>query len=326
LLLSGIIAGAAGQESVEPGATVGAEVSKVPSRHTGLRALVHAARPRQWVKNLLVFVAPAAAGVLRHPDAFLRTLATFGIFCLAASGTYLLNDVVDAEADRLHPDKAHRPIASGALSPSLAAATSAVLLASALACSFLLAGWPLGLVIGIYVVINVAYSLRLKREPVVELAAVASGFVLRAIAGGVATHVGLSSWFLVVISFGALFLVIGKRSAEHATLGEARGSHRQVLSEYSTSFLEAALTLTAAVTATAYCLWAFDRGGLAERAGHRLVWIELTVVPMILGVLYVLRLLDAGKGGAPEELALNDHFLQVLGVVWAVCLVIGLYG
>jgi decaprenyl-phosphate phosphoribosyltransferase len=273
-----------------------------------------------------VFVAPAAAGVLGHEKAFLHALAAFGIFCAAASGTYLFNDVADAEADRQHPKKMHRPVASGALPVPLATATSAVLLAVAIACSWLLAGWPLALIVATYIAINISYTLRLKREPVIELAAVASGFVLRAIAGGAATHVPLSNWFLVVTSFGALFLVVGKRSAEHATLGDERAAHRPVLDEYSTSFLQSALTLTAAVTATAYCLWAFDRGGLADRAGHHFVWIELTVVPMILGVLYVLRLLDAGKGGAPEQLAFHDRFLQALGVIWAVMLLIGLYG
>jgi decaprenyl-phosphate phosphoribosyltransferase len=222
--------------------------------------------------------------------------------------------------------KVRRPVASGAVSVKLAAGVSVFLAAAALACAALLAGWQLTLVVATYIAINVSYTLRLKREPVIELAAVASGFVLRAIAGGVATHVPLSNWFLVVTSFGALFLVTGKRSAEHAVLGDDRASHRPVLGEYSTRFLQSALTLTAAVTATAYCLWAFDRGGLADRAGHNTVWIELTVVPMILGVLYVLRLLDAGKGGAPEELALSDRFLQVLAVVWAVLLAIGLYG
>jgi decaprenyl-phosphate phosphoribosyltransferase len=289
-------------------------------------ALVRGLRMRQWTKNLLVFLAPAAAGVLHHASAFLHTLGAFGIFCVAASGTYLINDVVDADADRRHPDKSGRPVAAGHLSPSTALATGGSMVALAIVAAALLAGWPLALVIGFYVTITVAYTVRLKREPVVELAAVASGFVLRAIAGGAATHVPLSNWFLVVTSFGALFLVIGKRAAEHAALGDDRAEHRPVLDEYSSSFLQSALTLSAAVTMTAYCLWAFDRGGLAAKAGHHFVWIELTVVPVLLGVLYVLRLLDAGKGGAPEELALRDHFLQVMGILWVVLLAIGLYG
>ena len=241
----------------------------VPRRTRGpLHGLARAVRPRQWSKNVLVFVAPAAAGVLRHPDDFLRTLAVFGIFCVAASGTYLLNDVADAEADRLHPKKRHRPIASGQLPEGLAAGVGGVLVAGAFAASWLLAGWELALVIGAYVAITVSYTVWLKREPVIELAAVAAGFVLRAIAGGVATHVPLSSWFLVVTSFGALFIVTGKRTAERKTLGTAGASHRVVLGEYSTSFLQSTLILTSSVTVTAYCLWAFERGGLSSRAGH----------------------------------------------------------
>jgi hypothetical protein len=131
---------------------------------------------------------------------------------------------------------------------------------------------------------------------VIELAVVAAGFALRAIAGGAATHVPLSSWFLAVTSFGALFVVTGKRAAEYATLGEHGHSHRAVLAQYTSSFLQSTLTLTSSVTVTTYCLWAFDKAGPATRAGHRFVWIQLTVVPMILGVLWVLRLLDSGQG------------------------------
>jgi decaprenyl-phosphate phosphoribosyltransferase len=291
---------------------------------SAVRGLARAVRPRQWPKNLLVFIAPAAAGVLHYRQHTLEALGAFGIFCLAASGTYLLNDAADAEADRHHPDKRHRPVASGAVPVPVAAGTGAVLVAVAVALAWVLSGWPLAAIVGSYVGISVAYTLRLKRDAVIELAAVASGFVLRAIAGGAATHVPLSNWFLVVISFGALFVVIGKRTAEHALLGSDRGSHRPVLDEYTTSFLKSALTLTASVTVTAYCLWAFERSGLASRA-HHFVWIELSVVPVILGVLHVLRLLDAGKGGAPEELVFHDRLLQLLGVVWIATLAIGLY-
>jgi decaprenyl-phosphate phosphoribosyltransferase len=208
----------------------------------------------------------------------------------------------------------------------LAAAVGVALMAIAIVAAWFLAGWVFAAVVGAYAVISVAYSIWLKRVPVIELAAVASGFVLRAMAGGAATHVPLSSWFLVVTSFGALFVVTGKRAAEYTTLGEGRFEHRAVLAEYTPSFLQSTLTLTASVMVTAYCLWAFDRTGLQTRAGHHFVWIQLTVVPMILGVLYVLRLLDSGHGGAPEDLALHDHFVQGFGVVWLVLFSIGLYG
>ena len=302
------------------------DTKRTPSPVPTLGTITRALRPRQWSKNLLVFVAPAAAGVLDHRFDALHALGAFGIFCLVASGTYLVNDALDAESDRRHPDKRHRPVAAGVLSGSLAVVVGIGLAIMAIGAAVVLAGWTFAVVIGAYALVSTAYSVWLKRVPVIELAAVASGFVLRAIAGGVATHVPLSSWFLVVTSFGALFIVTGKRAAEHAALGDRRLEHRAVLADYTASFLQSTLTLTASVTATTYCLWAFDRAGLQARAGHRFVWIQLTVVPMILGVLYVLRLLDAGRGGAPEDLALHDRFLQAFGLVWIVLFSIGLYG
>ncbi len=291
-----------------------------------VRGALRAARIRQWVKNALVFVAPAAAGVLHHGGVAARAGGVFAIFCAAASGVYLLNDSMDAVADRGHPDKRHRPVAAGTLPVPTAVAIGALLLAGALAGSWLLAGWQLMLVIGLYAGINVAYTLGLKREAVIELAAVASGFVLRAIAGGVATHVPLSNWFLVVTSFGALFVVTGKRAAEHRLLGDDRMAHRPVLGRYTAEFLHSTLILTASATVTAYCLWAFDRTGLADHAGHHLIWIQLSVVPVVIGVLHVLRLLDAGEGGAPEDLVLRDHTVQVLGLAWVLLFALGLYG
>jgi decaprenyl-phosphate phosphoribosyltransferase len=175
--------------------------------------------------------------------------------------------------------------------------------------------------------LTAAYSLWLKRQPVMELAVVALGFVLRAVAGGLVAHVYLSNWFLVFTSFAALFVVTGKRYAEHARLGETRGVHRSVLAEYTESFLRSTLTICASVTVATYCLWAFDRSGLlASRSGHQAVWVELTVVPLVLAVLHIFRLLDAGKGGEPERLALHDHVLQGYGLLWVALMVIGVYG
>ena len=288
--------------------------------------LVRAVRPRQWRKNLLVFLAPAAAGVLGHFGVFLHVLGAFGVFCAAAAGTYLVNDAIDAEADRRHPEKRHRPVANGDLSTTTAVVSGTALSTAAVVGAWLLAGWSLALVVGAYVAVSTAYSLRLKREPVVELATVASCFVLRAVAGGAAAHVPLSNWFLVVSCFGALFVVVGKRSAEYARLGDERGDHRPVLTSYTPSFLRSTLTLSASVTLTAYFLWAFEATGLAARAGSRVVWIQLTVVPVILGTLHVLQVLDAGQGGTPEDLALRDRFLQGLGALWLVLFSIGLYG
>jgi decaprenyl-phosphate phosphoribosyltransferase len=288
--------------------------------------VVRSMRPRQWLKNVLVFMAPAAASVLGNWGTTIRVVAAFFVFCAVASGTYLINDVVDAESDRHHPVKRRRPVASGDLGTGFALGVGTSLIGLGIAAAFLIGPWGFAVVVGVYAGLSVAYSLRLKTEPVVELAIVASGFVLRAVAGGIVADVRLSNWFLVFTSFAALFVVTGKRYAEYRRLGAGRGSHRQVLDEYSESFLKSTLTISATVCVASYCLWAFERTGLLAHPGHHVVWIELTVIPLVLAVLHIFRLLDAGKGGEPEQLALRDHMLQGYGVLWLVFMGIGLYG
>jgi decaprenyl-phosphate phosphoribosyltransferase len=282
-------------------------------------------RPRQWIKNLLVFLAPAAATVLGHGSTAWRVIGAFVIFCAVASGHYLVNDVIDAEQDRHHPLKQGRPVASGDLAPAVALGAGFGLIALGVTAAAFLGPWPFVVVVASYLALSVAYSLWLKRQPVMELAVVAAGFVLRAVAGGVVAQVHLSDWFLVFTSFAALFVVTGKRYAEHARLGESRGEHRAVLDEYSESFLRSTLTIAAGVTLATYCLWAFDRTGLLAHVGHHAIWVELTVIPLVLAVLHIFRLLDAGKGGEPEHLALHDHILQGYGAMWLGLMGLGLY-
>ena len=247
------------------------------------------------------------------------------VLCVVASGSYLVNDVVDAESDRIHPVKWLRPVASGALRPSIALGVGLGLIAGAIALSIVVGPWGFAVVVGSYAGLSTAYSIRLKQEPVIELAVVASCFVLRAVAGGLVAGVSLSNWFLVFTSFAALFLVTGKRFAEFTRLGSGRNEHRLVLRHYSESFLRSTLTISATVTLASYCLWAFDRSGVLAHTGHKVVWVELTVVPVVLAVLHILRLLDDGLGGEPEELALHDHLLQGYGVIWLILMGIGLY-
>ncbi len=304
-----------------------AEVHSAAANRPVPLALLHAMRPRQWVKNLLVFAAPAAAGVIFHLDVFGRCTAAFAVFVAASAATYLVNDVRDADGDRRHPEKRRRPIAAGEVSVRVAAIAAAALLAGSIVGAMLLSGAELTEIVGAYVVISLAYSFGLKQVPVVEMACVASGFVLRAVAGGVAAHVPLSPWFLIVTSFASLFIVGGKRSSEHDVLGDDRAVHRSALGEYPPGFLRTVRTLAASVAVTAYCLWAFDRYNhlsLAERGGH-LVWFELSIIPFVLAVLAVELAVERGRGGAPEELALKDRTLQALGVAWIICLLIGIY-
>lgn len=298
-----------------------------PARPGLVKGLLLLARPRQWVKNLLVFVAPGAAGVLSHPTAFWHALGAFGIFCLAASGTYFLNDAIDAESDRRHPSKRYRPVASGAVGVPLAIAVGVALLIVSTALAGWLAGWHLSLVMGIYAIVNVAYSLGIKHEPILDLGAVSAGFILRAIAGGVATGVVLSDWFLIVASFGSLLIVTGKRSGEKHLLAEHQAdqhSIRPTLSAYSPTFLRSVRTLSAAVTVTAYCLWAFERA-VQIHPGHDPIWFQLTIVPFTLALLHILRTFDTGDGADPETLALRDHRLQLYGLAWVALFAIGVY-
>ncbi len=310
-----------------------ADRSEVPSTSTTgkpeslAHGLVRLARPRQWIKNLLVFVAPGAAGVLFHVTVLWHASAAFGIFCIAATGTYYLNDSRDAEADRAHPTKRRRPVAAGVVPVSLAMTLGVVLMAASIALGFVLAGWQLGTVMAAYLLVQLAYSFGLKNEPILDLACVSAGFILRAVAGGVATSVPLSPWFLIVVSFGSLLVVTGKRSGEKQLLAEDQtddGAIRTTLGLYTPSFLRAVRTFAAAVTVGAYCQWAFERAGHIHH-GHDPIWFELTIIPVVIALLHVLRLLDMGAGAAPEELALKDHRLQLYGACWMALFAIGVY-
>jgi decaprenyl-phosphate phosphoribosyltransferase len=280
-------------------------------------------RPRQWLKNLLVFAAPGAAGVLGQLDPFLRTLAAFGIFSLTASGTYLLNDGLDWAADRLHPVKRRRPVAAGVVPVRLALLLGCLMMAAGIGLGYALAGGSLATVMAVYVGVTVSYSLWLKNEPVLDLAAVASGFVLRAIAGGVAAGVALSNWFLIVASFGSLFMVAGKRHAEHIDLGEEAAEHRVTLGHYSVAFLRYVRSVASGVAIAAYCLWAFEK---ASASSHGAIWFQLSIVPFVLAVLRYALLVDAGQGGAPEEILLGNRPIQILGLTWIALFAAGVYG
>ena len=267
-------------------------------------------RPRQWIKNLLVFMAPAAAGVLGDWHTTLRVIAAFIVFCVVASGTYLVNDVVDCRVRSVSPGQAapargQRGAAARA-GPGIGTASSRRPRRRAL-----IGPWGFAVVVATYAGLSIAYSIRLKREPVMELAVVASRFVLRAVAGGVVAQVHLSNWFLVFTSFAALFLVTGKRCAEHARLGLDRGEHRLVLDQYTESFLKSTLTISATVTVASYCLWAFERTGLLA-VPHDVGWIELTVVRWCWCPGH-LRLLDVGRAASPSSWPCTTTFSRATG-------------
>jgi decaprenyl-phosphate phosphoribosyltransferase len=293
----------------------------VQPRQSVVRAVVRTARPKQWVKNVLVFAAPAAAGVLTEADQLAKTLVAFVAICLAASATYLVNDAADAEADRLHPVKRGRPIAAGHLDPNAARGIAIGLIVVALAITAPINDGNLTAVVAAYVAVTLSYTLWLKHEPVIDLVAVASGFVFRAIAGGVATDVRISDWFLIVAGAGSLFIVTGKRHAEQVELGSASHGHRSTLGSYSTSFLGYVRAVSSGVMITAYCVWAFEN---AEHLGDT-TWFRLSIVPFVIGVLRYALVVEQGRGGAPEEVVLGDRVLQAVGVIWAVTFALGVH-
>jgi decaprenyl-phosphate phosphoribosyltransferase len=294
-------------------------IPEIPGRPT-LSALLRLARPKQWAKNALVFAAPLAAGVLDEPNQLGRTLVAFVALCLAASGTYFLNDAQDLDADRAHPTKRHRPVAAGLVTERFAVVASVVLMGAGVAVTIPI-NLDLTALIGGYVVLTISYSLWLKKEAVIDLGVVAAGFVIRAIAGGLATHVTISDWFLIVAGGASLFIVTGKRYAEQIELGELAESHRPTLTKYSKEYLSYVRAVASSLTITAYCLWAFEN---AARTGDEL-WFRLSIVPFVLGMLRYAHLIEQGRGGAPEEILLSDRVIQVLGVLWLVAFAVGVY-
>jgi decaprenyl-phosphate phosphoribosyltransferase len=283
-----------------------------------LRGLVVATRPRQWTKNLLVLAAPAAAGIATQPATLVRVLLASAAFCAVAAATYLFNDLADRDEDRRHPSKRTRPLAAGLVSPPLAA-TSAVALALAGLAGGAAMAPRFAAALAVYLAVTTSYSLGLRRVPVVELGMVASGFVIRVVAGGLVTGVPISQWLLIVVSFGALFVVAGKRHGDLTTLSGDPTRLRVALRAYTASYLRFVVTLAAAVMLIAYCLWAFTVGV------HHGVLAELSVLPLTLGVLRYGLLLESGRGGAPEEILLRDHTLLILSLTWATVYGLGVY-
>ena len=286
-----------------------------------LLALVRTARPKQWLKNLLVVAAPGAAGVLTEPSQIGRTAVAFVALCLAASGTYFLNDALDADADRNDPTKRNRPVASGQLHTASAKVVAAVLVLAGIGVAAPINHGELAAVVAGYALLTVSYSVWLKHEPVVDLGSVAAGFVLRAVAGAVATNQPISNWFLIVAGAGSLFIVAGKRHAEQIVLGVNSGVHRATLEEYSAGFLGFVRSVAASVTITAYCLWAFE---VEARAGN-ISWFRVSIVPFVLAMLRYAHIVEQGRGDTPEEIVFEDRVLQVLGALWLVAFALGVH-
>ena len=275
--------------------------------------LLKAIRPRQWVKNVLVLAAPLAAaghGVrYDYGEVLAKASVAFVVFCLAASSIYLVNDVRDVEADRQHPTKRFRPIAAGVVPVWLAYSLSAVLGLASLGIAWLVTP-NLTVVMAVYIGMQLAYCFGLKHQAVMDICVVSSAYLIRAIAGGAATDIPLSQWFLLIMAFAALFMVAGKRYAELQLAERTGASIRKSLESYTSTYLRFVWTLSATAVVMCYGLWAF------ERDSHSGSWYAVSMVPFTIAILRYAVDVDGGLAGEPEDIALSDRVLQLLFVAW----------
>jgi 4-hydroxybenzoate polyprenyltransferase len=288
-------------------------------------ALLRALRPQQWSKNVFVLAALAFAWgdqtlvpPVGRPE-LLRVLAAFAAFCCAASAIYLVNDAADVEQDRLHPEKRHRPIASGALSIPVALGAALVLVGGALALAWRAGAgsWNVAVVVGMYTLMNLAYSVKLKHVVLVDVFCIALGFLLRVVAGGLASGAPVSHWLMLCTLFLALFLALNKRRAELALLGAGGKSHRAALSGYTIGFLDQMVTALAAATIVCYALYTVDAQTLRKFGEHsRLLW---TVPCVVFGLARYMLLVQSGRaGGNPTQLFLGSDALFLANtLLWA---------
>lgn len=285
------------------------------------RALIKTMRPRQWTKNAVLLAPLVFDRQLFHLPALIRTIAALFLFCLLSSTVYIINDLLDREADQKHPEKCKRPIASGEL-PTSVAVTAAVILPLIV---FPLAFWlsPLFALIGlVYFLLNLAYSIRLKHEPILDVLIIAAGFVLRVGGGVVVIHVErFSPWLYVVTTLLALYLGFGKRRAELALLSDNANSHRRVLDGYSLNLLDQLITIVSSTTIISYSLYTFSAPNLPNN--HTMM---LTIPFVLYGIFRYLYLIQIKhSGGAPEELLLSDHPLQIAILLWGVAVLLIFY-
>jgi len=293
-----------------------------PAHARGLRwvvAVVRTARPRQWPKNLLVFAAPLAGASLGRRDGLLYALAAAAAFGFASVAVYFVNDVVDAERDRLHPRKRNRPVASGALPKQHAVALGAVCAAVGLSAGLLISELLLTATVAAYLVLSFGYSLVLKQIPVVEVMFVASGFLLRVLGGAAATHVPPSAWFLLVCSLGAFGVAIAKRYTELTSLGAEAIRHRPVMRYYRPAELRIAQIAVGTGMIAAYLAWA-----AGEHSGAQ-IWHLVSALPLALALVRFGFLTGRRTAAPVEDLIMRDIPMLACELSWLALFVTGLY-
>ena len=285
------------------------------------RALVAALRPRQWPKNGLIFIALAFTLNLQQPGLLVRSLAAFVCFCALSSAGYLLNDIMDVEADRAHPTKRSRPIAAGQISVTLALALAILLAFAGMALAFRIST-SLGVLAVAYAALTAVYSMALKHMVLLDIFGIAAGFVLRAAAGAVAIDVPISPWLYTATLLGALLIALGKRRTELETMGvEAAIGHRRNLESYSIEFIDQLILVISSAALMTYALYTFSAENLPR--SHSMM---LTIPVVLYGLFRYLFLVREGDiGAAPEELLFRDRPLLIAVAVWGVLAVTILY-
>ncbi len=276
-------------------------------------SLIKIARPKQWIKNLMVFFPPFLSGALLHPGMLEKGVAPFLAFCFASSTTYVFNDIRDLDQDILHPRKKDRPLASGSI--SVTGALGVMLVSFAVS---LLLAWSVSTLFFLYVVIylsiSCAYSLFLKHLPIFDVFCISAGFVLRLYGGGEAFNVYVSNWLFLSVFLLSLFLSFGKRFSEQQLLGEAAGAHRSTLGAYPGGFLESAMYLSGSAVLITYAMYAINTP------------LMVYTVPLcVFGLLRYMMRIKAGGDGDPAEALLRDPILFAVGLLWAITVGISVY-
>ncbi len=287
-----------------------------------LKAILRSMRPAQWTKNLFVFAALIFAQKFFSWPLLLKSLAAFLVFCLISGGLYIFNDLRDREEDRAHPKKSQRPIARGDVSASAALAAFLLLDGGGLVAAFFLNRYFFISVL-VYVLLQLAYSLKLKQVVILDIFVIAAGFVIRVVAGGLVIAVPISSWLLICTTLLALFLAMSKRRHELVLLEDRATDHRPILKEYSAYLLDQMIAVVTASTLIAYCLYTISAETVEKFGTEHLVWTSAFVLYGIFRYLYLVH--QKGKGGSPEELVLQDKPLLLNIVLWIGAVILIIY-
>lgn len=307
------------EQFVSPPSLVDTKVTAGPAQPA--RMLFKAMRPRQWTKNLFIYAALVFDDKLFNIPLFLKTSLGFLVFCLLSSAVYLMNDLADIEADRLHPTKRNRPLASGRLSPRLAIMAAAIMVGASLPVAFWL-DWRFGVMAITYLSVQVAYTFWLKHVVIVDVFGIAAGFVLRVAAGVALVQArNFSPWLYLCVTLLALFIAIGKRRHELTLLRGAADSHRRILSEYNLRLLDDMMGLVTAATAVTYAFYTFSAPNLPSN--HTMM---LTIPFVLYGIFRYQYLIHVrGEGGSPDELLFRDKPLLIDILLWVATILVVMY-